>query len=644
MFHLRFTIAALLIAAVAHAGAFVGKHYQGSGDIDYLQLLDISARMLEPDSKYQNLSMLYTPSWNGFVEGPTWDMWWIQNSYGTSYCALPFLEQPYTTFLQNSQDLWFDMMGDGHRKSYHGWVAPDGCLCDAARPGLIIYRQGDGRVDIHDWAMEFTAAGVVLQAEALLISRDRAAIDHYLPLLKRSCAFIETRRDPKLNLFLAGPAGNLLAPSYAGWRKPDGTYGKAYLAGLSVNYIAALDRMIELEKLVGDSAAADDDQARRDSARLGLKKLQAPQGYFERSLDPDGTVHGRFGAPKHGYFEVPPNQDAMAFRVVDDEQAERIYQQIAAIPQLRPHAFILPNYPSYDDMYEPPVGLWAYGTWVNGGDWSTCEGRMIMAYARLGHHEDIRRSMKQLLKFAGSFRMDNPLVDFGNNVYQPNEPYNLCYDNFAPPAAMMRGLFEYLYKADELVLVPHIPPGITRLQQNDPVRFGRKRILLSTVGSGAIQSVIVNGQPWKDFSADQVRLSFDQLPDRAHVCIGLGRDAVARSPVDETAPPKPAGETEMRLERFIELCGKHHVGSDYILAHARLVEQALAASEARSKESAPKVIAPLPPVTKAVADKLYADTAKHLLDGLENVLAGYNHSADTANKQVAEVWAESAKR
>jgi len=43
---------------------------------------------------------------------------------------------------------------------------------------------------------------------------------------------VTSRRDPKNNLFLAGPAGNLLAPSYAGWKRPDGTYDKAYLAGL----------------------------------------------------------------------------------------------------------------------------------------------------------------------------------------------------------------------------------------------------------------------------------------------------------------------------------------------------------------------------------------------------------------------------
>ena len=35
-------------------------------------------------------------------------------------------------------------------------------------------------------------------------------------------------------------------------------------------------------------------------------------------------------------------------------------------------------------MYEEPEGLWAFGTWVNGGHWSTCEARMMLAYYRLG--------------------------------------------------------------------------------------------------------------------------------------------------------------------------------------------------------------------------------------------------------------------
>jgi len=70
--------------------------------------------------------MLYTPAWNGFVEGPTWGAWWIQNSYGTTYCALPLLQEPHVTFLQNAQDLWFSQMGDGQRAGANNWVAPDG--------------------------------------------------------------------------------------------------------------------------------------------------------------------------------------------------------------------------------------------------------------------------------------------------------------------------------------------------------------------------------------------------------------------------------------------------------------------------------------------------------------------------------------
>ncbi len=338
-------------AADAGTDRFEGKHFRGRGDVEYLQLLDTARRMFEPDPEFQNVSMLYTPLWDGLVEGPTWNAWWIQNSYGTTYGALPFYQEPFITFLQNSQDLWFDQMGDGRRAGCPGtpaisWVAPDGQLCDAAMPGCIIYKQGDGRTEIHDWGLEFTAAGVLLQSELLLISRDLKAIAHYLPKLERSANFLDTRRDPKNNLFLAGPAANLLAPSYAGWARPDGTYGKAYLAGLSITYIAALDRLIELEKLAGAPGQAEMYTKRRELARKGLPLLTTGEGYFIKSLDPDGSRHGVFGAEQHGYFEAPPNHDAIAFRVVDQAQAEKIYAKIASIPGLRPYAFTIPNYHS----------------------------------------------------------------------------------------------------------------------------------------------------------------------------------------------------------------------------------------------------------------------------------------------------------
>ncbi len=502
--------------------AYKGRYFAGAGDTQYLELLDMCARVFWPDPEYQNLSMLYSPTWNGFVEGPTWGAWWIQNSYGPTYCELPFLTEPYTTFLQNAQDLWFDQMGDGLRKGAFDWVAPDGCLCDAAAPGWIVYRQGDGRTDIHDWAVEFTAAGIVMQAELLLISRDVEAINHYLPLLRRSADFLESRRDSTNNLFLAGPAGNLLAPSYAGYHKPDDTYGMAYLAGLSITTIAALDRLIELEKLAGDPDHVATCERRRNLARQGLSELETDEGYFIKSLDPDGTRHGVYGAEKYGYFEAVCNHDAIAFRVVDDAQSRRIYDKIASIPGLRPVDLIITNYPSLDDMYMPAEGLWGFGTWVNGGHWTTCEARMMLAYFRLGQYADAQASMEYIRTLYETFRTDNPLVEFGAKPYQPSLPINCVYDTWGAPAGMLRGLFEYLYSAEGLTLVPHIPTGITQLEQRFPVRLGDKRLFLSTRGQGEITGVQVNGAPWKDFDATSVRLPADSLPAKAQVVILLG--------------------------------------------------------------------------------------------------------------------------
>lgn len=594
----------LVASATARAADdFEGKFYSGQGDVEYLRLLDVSRRMFSPDPEFQNVAMLYTPAWNGFVEGPTWGAWWIQNSYGPTYCGLPLFEEPLTTFLQNSQDLWFDQMGDGKRTWTwkHGGeelVIPDGQLCDAASPDWFIPKQGDGNVAIHDWGMEFTAAGLVMQAESLLVGRDEKAIAHYLPMLRRCADFIESRRDPRNNLFLAGPAGNLLAPSYAGWKKPDGTYDKAYLAGLSITYVAGLDRLIELEKLAGDPETVKLYTTRRDLARKGLPLLTTDEGYFVKYLDPDGTRHGVYGAEQYGYFEAVSNHDAICFRVADDAQAEKIYRKLASIPGLRPHDLIITNCPALDDMYTPPTNwLWKFGTWVNGGHWSTCEARMVMGYYRLGKYEDARRSMHQLMKFAREFRMDNPLVDFGAAVYQPAQPINLCYDSFGPPAAMIRGLFEYLYRSDRLVLLPHVPPGITRLQQHFPIRYGQKRLYLATSGSGPVTTVLVNGQPWPSFDEESITLPYDETPQEAVIQIALGGAEPApfrpRKPAAASALPDvpELGKITWSREQFpvisrnklpLRIGADSHAGSRFLgrIARVQVFSRPLSAEEA----------------------------------------------------------------
>ena len=651
--------AVFLIVSFIHSaqpsGKFEGKHFRGKGDVEYLELLDIGRRMFEPDPEFQNMSMLYVPDWNGLVEGPTWKAWWIQNSFGTTYCALPFFEEPFVTFLQNSQDLWFDQMGDGKRQGGPGKiVAPDGSLCDCAAPGWVIFKQGDGRTEIHDWGFEFTAAGIIMQAELLLISRDLEAVARYLPKLERCAEFIESRRDAKNNLFLVGPAANLLAPSYAGWKRQDGRYDKAYLAGLSITYIAALDRLIELEKLAGADDRAKLYSKRRNLARKGLPLFLTDEGYFIKSLDPDATKHGVVGAEKYGYFEASPNHDAIAFRVVNDKQAQKIYDKIASLPGLRPYDFIIANYPSLDDMYEKPEALWAFGTWVNGGHWSTCEARMMMGYYRLGKFDDARRSMKRLLFFARKFRLDNPLTKFGSDVYQPKEPINLCYDTFGPAASFFRGLFEYLYSARGLTLLPHIPPSISELHQLDPIRFGKKKLYLSTFGHGPITSVLINGVRWRSFKRNSVFLPYDKTPERTRVEIFLGGAQKSESHLQEPFFPTPGvipakeekisaalralDERAERLKALYEDLAAAGLGESYEASHARLALEAVRMIHERQRLLASGKLILLPEPSQSAADQSFLDTAQRLGEGLEKVLKSYENSTDPRKKKVFHLF------
>ncbi len=665
---------------------FDGRHFSGRGDVEYLKLLEFSRRLFSPDPEFQNLAMLYQPAWNGLVEGPTWDAWWIQNSYGTAYGMLPFLEEPFVTFLQNAQALWFDQMGDGKRRGRpNNEVAPDGSLCDCAGPGWAIYKQGDGQTKIHDWGFEFAAAGIVMQAELLLVSRDAAAAAHYLPMLERTADFIDSRRDPANNLFLVGAAANLLAPSYAGRLKPDGTYDKAYLAGLSITTIAALDRLIELEKLAGRAAKADELSRRRDLVRSGLPLLQAPEGYFIKSLDPDGTKHGVFGAARYGYFEASPNHDAIAFRVVPDDQARRIYNMMNAIPQLRPFDLILPNYPGLDDMYEKPEGLWKFGHWVNGGHWSTCEARMILAYCRLGRFGDARRSLLRMVDFARRFRMDNPLTNFGSEVYQPKEPVNITIDAFGPMAAFVRGLFEYIYAAGSLTLYPHIPPSITELHQKDPIRFGTKKLYLSTFGAGPVSTVTINGAAWASHDAGSITLPYDELPDEASVEVFFGGAASESPPAPRPPGTSPVGSpafggspsatgvfgviSDAAPSRGVQIvsapAGGHgpgpilseeHIAAEakwlaflremtaagleetYEAAHARLILEAVEACRERKKLLVNGAIAQLPEGSRRAADQAYVDSALKLGRGLDAVLKGYRDSPDAQKSSVYAIY------
>ena len=407
----------LLLPLLGSALAFEGRFFSGLGAGDgeeWLGLLDTARAQFSPHPALQDISWLYTPTWNGFVEGPTWSAWWTQNSYGTTLAAAPWLPEPLRSFTLAANALWFQWEGDGRRVGLDDpHPAPDGCLCDAAQPSGAYYKQGDGLVSIHDWALEETLSAVIMQAELLLIDRDAGAALPFIPLFNRTLALIESRRHAATGLLLAGTSSNLLAPSYGAWLQPNGTRAPALLTGMCVSYIAALDRVIELERLTGFSALAQQHAAARAATLAALPQLLAPSGdYFVKWADPSGTLHGVLGAAQHGYIEAVVNHDAVALGVAERVRpglGEAIMARLLGSsvpanpltggPGLRPFDLVITNAGSLDDMEVQNTSswLWNFGTWVNGGEWATCEARQMLAYAATGRAHLSLASMRALM-------------------------------------------------------------------------------------------------------------------------------------------------------------------------------------------------------------------------------------------------------
>ena len=677
-----FTISALA-ASAAEPQKFVGKYCEGTGSIDDLRRIDDSFAFFHANPDLPNVSMLYQQDWDSFEEGANWGHWWIQNSYGFSYAATPLLPEPWFSTLQRSWDLFWDNQGDGKRMgqsdgkaepgSLWGHVAPDGCLGDAAAPGRIAYKQGDGPPDIHDWFYEATAAGVVMQAEILLASRDPEKLAHYLPKMRRACDFIEKTRDPKNNLFLVGPASNLIAPSYGGIQQPDGTFGKGYLTGLSITYLAALDRMVELFKLNGDAAQLSEYERRQKITRESLPQLLTPAGYFVKSMAPDGTKHGVLGQEKFGYLEGVANADAVAMRVADDATARSIYQSIRNFPDIRPFDFLMTNAPGLDDTYwlwgarEPLPHFHAFGEWVNGGCWGTVEGRAILGYYRVGAFEDIRRSAERAMKWAREFRMDAPFSQRGENSHNHWSDGQsqfqvggvaVIVDNFAIPAATVRGLFDYEYRADRMILRPRIPGTITQYTQKVPVRFGKKSILVSCENGGPnIKSLKVNGEEVKVASPDAAVLVYEELPEQAKVEI-VTEGGWPQEPALPPTPATPAANTvaaapqselpeSLRkphavLKKMEELLANEPESADFDRAFVR---EALAAIEAWRTRTTMEPQGFFRPMTTARRDAIiafYERAALGMFNGQSNRMIRYAASPDPAKQRIAELFRQAS--
>ena len=679
---------------------FSGKYVEGDGDVKILDALNAAFESTRPSPKMANLPLLYKRDWNGYVEGPVWPCWWIQNTYGATYSMMPFLgEEPYASWIGNSQAMWFNLMGNNNRKDIRGLVGPDGCLCDAAFQWLnggikngfgdprlkggavgqeldgkissegVVYNQGDGAID-EDWFMGTTAAGLVLEADRLLVRHDITAAGERLDQLKRVAAFLDTRRDPEVNLLIGGKGSNLLAPSYAP-RKKDGSIGQGYLTELSVNYVAGLERLAEVCDLCNQPVDAEKYRATAETVRQALPRLMTPQGYFIRGEDLAGTRRGVFGAKEHGYFEAQPNHYAGAFRVVDDKSNKQIIRfMLDSVkgPQepgsLAPHGLIIPNYPGYDDHADENKNL-KYGEWTDGGGWPAHQGTMDIACFRAGEFAHPFAAWAAMRPMMEAFRAETPLRSWGLLPWNGTlrQPYNIVYDCWGASGGLLRALFEYEYTAKGVRLWPHIPPGITRLVQKIPASFGQTRIFIAATGVGKPVKAIVDGKAFTMESDGSVFLPLDGLSKQTKVEFLLG-DAVSKGvPVNiiKTIIPR-VGDREFwnqvpKLDsastsasfaaagKFLVSMEKAGYGESFEAGQARVVVEVLSALHER-RRLANQGLLRIPqlegiPAAKAdEVDKLYARQARFILGGLQDHLQGMSLQRYPVKPEVLQIAKE----
>ena len=215
-------------------------------------------------------------------------------------------------------------------------------------------------------------------------------------------------------------------------------------------------------------------------------------------------------------------------------------------------------------------------------------------------------------------------------------------------------------------MFPHIPPGIARLEQKFPVRFGRKRLYLAVTGTGPITAVVVNGKPWHAFDASSISLPFSQTPDEAVIRIGLGGAVpapfVPRRSGAEPAPSVRLGDQALepalfpansirdvpaldarveRLLRFFRRLGASGLSGSYEAAHARLAVDFRTELCRRFRLMSEGKLPRLPERSQHAADRLYLDTLARLCDGLEKTVTAYEEASDGRRKKIHQAWVAS---
>jgi hypothetical protein len=206
--------------------------------------------------------------------------------------------------------------------------------------------------------------------------------------------------------------------------------------------------------------------------------------------------------------------------------------------------------------------------------------------------------------------------------------------------------------------VPHIPQGITHLEQHFPVRFGDKRLFMATTGQGPITSVELNGQRYQAFNSHSVFLPYDQTPEKAVLQIVLGNakaapftphtgipasadaatslDKLPQSPAAEAL--KPLATRVAAIRGFRQRMTAAGMANRYETAHAQWAVTYFDVTCQRLQQLGEGKLAALPAATQAAADQSYVTTTARLCEGLEKTVQGYAASEDPQKRRVLELW------
>jgi hypothetical protein len=243
----------------------------------------------------------------------------------------------------------------------------------------------------------------------------------------------------------------------------------------------------------------------------------------------------------------------------------------------------------------------------------------------------------------------NPWSDSGGNQVGG---VAVMIDNFAIPAATLRGLFDYQYRSDRLVLRPRVPASITEYVQKHPVRFGAKTLYLSCRNRGPkIKSVMVNGRTAKVESSDSAVLLYDELPAQAKIDIvteGGWGDGPAEpgAPRAHDAPAAAVAQAQLpqslkkpyavltSMKRLVA----QESNADYEQAFIRESLRAIEAWRGRSAVVMPGFFRPITAERRSGILKFYENAALGMYNGLARRMAGYAQSPDTAKKRIADLF------